>query len=83
METENFKNYEAFVHGNYEEGTRALRFIDLIYVLKYNLTKQEANLLLSFFLNEDNYEVLESVVQELRGMTDKKILVESIVEYFF
>ena len=75
-------HYNLFMHGNDEDGAHAICFCNLIDSLEYSATESEADFLFSLFTNEEDYEVLETVVQQLWGMKDKRLFAKCLLKAF-
>lgn len=80
--SEILKNYNTFMYGNDDDGSCAIKFCRLVYSANGELTEDMADFLFSLFCNKEDYEVMETVVGQLWGMTDKKIFAKSLLKAF-
>lgn len=76
------KNYNIFMYGNDDDGSCAMKFCRLVHSANGELTEDMADFLFSLFCDKEDYEVMESVVGQLWGMTDKKIFAKSLLKAF-
>lgn len=75
-------NYHDFFYGKDDDGTSARRFCELIYSVGYSPTEKIVDFLFSLFCNKEDYEVMESVVQQLWSMKNKILFTKCLLKAF-
>jgi hypothetical protein len=58
------------------------RFLNKIHSLNYYATEDEADVLFSLFTDEEDYEVLETVISQLEDTKDKELFVKCLLKAF-